>query len=167
MTYCLGIITHFGLVIAADSRTNAGVDYISTYQKLFDFSVPGQRVILLCTSGNLSTTQAILHTLRRNLKLVEGDTLHNQPTLFDTARYVGHKIRQVQDQDRPWLERDGIDYHCSCLLGGQIAGEEPALYLIYSQGNFVQATQETLFYRLVKLNTANLFSIAPSALKPH
>jgi putative proteasome-type protease len=148
MTYCLGIITQHGLVIAADSRTNAGVDYISTYQKLFDFSLPDQRVILLCTSGNLSMTQAVLHALRRDLKLGEGDTLHNLPTLFDTARYIGAKIRQVQEQDRSWLERDKIDYHCSCLLGGQIPGEEPALYLIYSQGNFVQATRETPFLQI-------------------
>jgi putative proteasome-type protease len=147
MTYCLGIITRYGLVLAADSRTNAGVDYISTYQKLFDFSTPDDRVILLCTAGNLSTTQSVLHTLRHDLK-VQDDNLYTLPTFYDIARYIGDKIRQIQDLDRPWLEKDGIDYTCSCILGGQIKGEDPQLYLIYNQGNFVQATQETPFLQI-------------------
>ncbi len=148
MTYCLGIITRHGLVIAADSRTNAGVDYISTYQKLFDFSVPGQRVVFLCTSGNLSITQGVLTALRRDLKLEKSETIHTLPTLYEVARYVGSKIRQIQEQDRQWLEKDGIDFQCSCLLGGQIQGEDPELYLIYSQGNCVQATRETPFLQI-------------------
>lgn len=96
MTYCLGIVTRYGLVMAADSRTNAGVDYISTYQKLFDFSDPGQRVILMCTSGNLSITQAVVNLLQQDLKLKENENLHTIPTLYDVARYVGSKVRQVQ-----------------------------------------------------------------------
>jgi putative proteasome-type protease len=148
MTYCLGIITHYGLVIAADSRTNAGVDYISTYQKLFDFSAPGERVILLCTSGNLSITQAVLHALRQDLKLRETENLHTLPTLYDVARYIGNKVRQVQEQERPWLEKDGIDYQCTLLLGGQLQEEDPGLYMIYSQGNCIQATKETPFLQI-------------------
>lgn len=148
MTYCLGIITRHGLVIAADSRTNAGVDYISTYQKLFDFSDPGQRVILICTSGNLSITQAVLNSLHQDLKLKEGVNLHTLPTLYEVARYVGGKIRQIQDQERPWLEKDGIDYQCTLLLGGQIQGEVPELFMIYSQGNCIQAAPETPFLQI-------------------
>ncbi len=148
MTYCLGILTRYGLVMASDSRTNAGVDYISTYQKLFDFSDPGQRVLLLCTSGNLSITQAVMNLLQQDLKLKESENLHTIPSLYDVARYIGHKIRQVQQQERSWLEKDGIDFKCTFLLGGQIRGEAPNLYMIYSQGNFIQATPETPFLQI-------------------
>jgi putative proteasome-type protease len=148
MTYCLGIVTRYGLVMAADSRTNAGVDYISTYQKLFDFSDPGHRVIVLCTSGNLSITQAVMNLLQQDLQSGEVENLHTAPTLYDVARYVGNRVRQVQQQERPWLEKDGIDYKCTLLLGGQIRGELPGLYMIYSQGNFIQATAETPFLQI-------------------
>ncbi|MGJ3247763.1 MAG: peptidase [Elainellaceae cyanobacterium] len=148
MTYCLGIITHHGIVLAADSRTNAGVDYISTYQKLYDFSLPGERVIAFCTSGNLSITQAVIHEFQNDLKSNEGDNLHTLPTMYDVARYVGNRIRTIQDHERPWLERDGIDYQCSFLLAGQIRGDDPELYLIYTQGNFIQATPETPFLQI-------------------
>jgi putative proteasome-type protease len=148
MTYCLGILTRSGLVMAADSRTNAGVDYISTYQKLFDFSNPGERVIAICTSGNLSMTQATLTLLRKDLKAQEGSSLHSLPTMYDVARYVGEKIRHIQEQDKSWLKQDGINAQCSILLGGQIKGEEPGLYLVYSQGNCIHTTQETPFLQI-------------------
>jgi putative proteasome-type protease len=148
MTYCLGIITRHGLVISADSRTNAGVDYISTYQKLFDFSNLGERVIILCVSGNLSITQAVINAIEHDLQHHEGDTLHSLPTMYDLARYVGSKVRIIQERERPWLEKDRIDYHCTLLLGGQIAGQDPQLYMIYSQGNFIQATPETPFLQI-------------------
>lgn len=148
MTYGLGIISRSGLVMAADSRTNAGVDYVSTYQKLFEFSVPGDRVLLLATSGNLSITQAALTLMQRDIKAKEELSLHTLPSLYEVARYIGAKLRQVQDLDRPWLERDHIDSSCNILLGGQIRGEETGLYLIYSQGNFIQASRETPFLQI-------------------
>jgi putative proteasome-type protease len=148
MTYCLGIVTRHGLVLAADSRTNAGVDYISTYQKLFDYSVPGQRVIMLCTAGNLSMTQSVLYAVEQDLKGEESENLHTLPTLYEIARYLGDKIRQVQERDRPWLEKDGIDFNCSFLLAGQIKGDRPSLFLIYTQGNFIEATPETPFLQI-------------------
>lgn len=148
MTYCLGILARSGLVLAADSRTNAGVDYISSYRKLFDFSLPGERVILLCTSGNLSVTQGVVHTLSQDLKSNQVPNLHTLPTMHDVARYVGKQIRAMQDVDRAWLEKDGIDFQCSFLVGGQIVGEEPALFLVYSQGNCIQATPETPFLQI-------------------
>ncbi|MDX2242436.1 MAG: proteasome-type protease [Leptolyngbyaceae cyanobacterium bins.302] len=148
MTYCLGILTKFGLVMAADSRTNAGVDYISTHQKLFDFSRPGDRVLLICTAGNLSITQATLTLLRRDLIANAETNLHTLPSLYEIARYVGSKAREIQDQDRPWLERDRIDTQCTFLLGGQVQGEEPGLFLIYSQGNCIQASKDTPFLQI-------------------
>lgn len=148
MTYCLGIINRFGLVLAADSRTNAGVDYISTYKKLFDFSVPGERTIIICTAGNLSITQGVLIRLQRDIQSQEEMNLHSLPNMYEVTRYIGNKIRQIQDQDRHWMERDHIDYHCSLLVGGQVRGEEPQLYLVYTQGNFIQATHETPFLQI-------------------
>lgn len=148
MTYCLGIVIRAGLVMAADSRTNAGVDYISTYQKLFDFSLPGERVLLLCTSGNLSVTQAVLTLLQKDLKDHEAINLHTLPSLYEIARYVGSKIRQIQEHDRQWLQQDGIDFGSSFLLGGQIQGQSVQLYRIYSQGNCIHATPETPFLQI-------------------
>ncbi|MDX2231784.1 MAG: proteasome-type protease [Leptolyngbyaceae cyanobacterium bins.349] len=148
MTYCLGILTKFGLVMAADSRTNAGVDYISTHQKLFDFSQPGDRVLLVCTAGNLSITQATLTLLQRDLNAQAETNLHTLPSLYEIARYIGAKAREMQDQDRPWLERDRIDSQCTFLLGGQVKGEEPGLFLIYSQGNCIQASKDTPFLQI-------------------
>ena len=134
--------------MAADSRTNAGVDYISSHQKLHDFSIEGDRVILLCSSGNLSITQSIIKLLKRDIKAQADITLHTLPDLYAVARYIGDKMRTIQDLDRPWLQKDGIDSTCNILLGGQIKGEEPELYLIYSQGNFIQAAKETPFLQI-------------------
>ncbi|MBW4553185.1 MAG: proteasome-type protease [Aphanocapsa sp. GSE-SYN-MK-11-07L] len=148
MTYCLGVITRYGIVMAADSLTNAGVDYISNYQKLFNFSDPGDRVIVLCTAGNLSMSQGILALLRKDLKAQAEANLHTLPSMFEVARYIGQKTRQVLDENRTWLQQDKIEFQSSFLLGGQIKGEEPCLFLIYSQGNCLQATKETPFLQI-------------------
>lgn len=148
MTYCLGIINRFGIVMAADSRTNAGVDYISAYRKLFDFSLPGERVILMCASGNLSVTQAVVTKIKREIRNQEEQNLHTLSNMDDVARHIGNTIREIQERDRPWLEKDRIDFQCNFLLGGQIKGEEPQLYLIYPQGNYIQATRETPFLQI-------------------
>ncbi|TVR06498.1 MAG: peptidase [Phormidium sp. GEM2.Bin31] len=148
MTYCLGIINRDGLIFGADSRTNAGVDYISTYQKLFDFCVPGDRSIVLCTSGNLSITQAVMNHLRQDIKQNKDCNLHTLPNFYDVARYIGSTLRNIQEIDRPWLERDKIDFQCNILVGGQIQGEDSQLFRIYSQGNFIQATPETPFLQI-------------------
>jgi putative proteasome-type protease len=141
-------MTRFGIVMAADSRTNAGVDYISAYKKLFDFSVEGDRVIFLCTSGNLSLTQSVINELHRDIHHQQETNLYTLTSMYDVARYVGSKIRTIQDRERPWLEKDKIDFACSLLLSGQIKGEEHSLYRIYSQGNFIQATSETPFLQI-------------------
>ena len=118
MTYCLGISVKEGLVLAADSRTNAGVDYVSSYQKLFDFSIPGERVIVACVSGNLSVTQAVVHQIGQDIKTGAKDSLHTMPTMYEIARYIGDEIRKIQDEDRTWLDQDGIKFQCNFLVGG-------------------------------------------------
>ncbi|ACK69702.1 20S proteasome A and B subunits [Gloeothece citriformis PCC 7424] len=148
MTYCLGIINRFGIVMAGDSRTNAGVEYTSAYRKLFDFSLPGDRIIVICSSGNLSVTQGVLTELQRDLQNQEQTSLYTLSSMYDVAHYIGSKSRQIQDRDRPWLERDKISYQCNFLLGGQIKGEVPQLYMIYPQGNYIQATKETPFLQI-------------------
>ena len=148
MTYCLGIINRFGIVMAADSRTNAGVDYISAYRKLFDFSLTGDRVILMCASGNLSVTQAVVTKIKREIRSQEEGNLHTLSSMDDIARHIGNKIREIQDRDRAWFERDNIEFKCNFLLGGQVKGEDPQLYLIYPQGNYIQATRETPFLQI-------------------
>ncbi|MGD1897726.1 MAG: peptidase [Phormidesmis sp.] len=148
MTYCLGIAVEKGLVLAADSRTNAGVDYISSYQKLFDFSVPGERVIILCTAGSLSTSQSVLYQLEQDISTDADVSLHKLTSLHQVASYVGNVMRTIQDKERPWLEKDGNDYQSTFLIGGQISGESPGVYLVYSQGNFISATPETPFLQI-------------------
>lgn len=148
MTYCLGILTRSGLVMAADSRTNAGVDYASTAQKLFDFSVPQERVVLLCTAGNLSLTQSVLTLIQKDLKHQREGNINEIPSMYEIAKYIGHYIRQISDENRDWLKRDGIEPQFSFLLGGQVRGEPPELYMIYSQGNFLRATKETPYLQI-------------------
>lgn len=147
MTYCLGLLMESGLVLAADSRTNAGVEYVSSYRKVFNFSVPGERVLYILTAGNLSVSQSVINLLRQDLHK-ESDNLHTLPSMFSACRYIGQKLRSVQEQDRPTLERDRIDYGVSLIVAGQSKGEEPALYRIYTQGNFIQATEDTPFVQL-------------------
>ena len=148
MTYCLGISVEKGLVFASDSRTNAGVDYISSYQKMFDFSVPGERVVILCTAGSLSTSQSVLHQLWQDIANDAELNLHTLSSMHEVAAYVGDVMRTIQEHERPWLEKDGIDYQSTFLVGGQISGESPGVYLVYSQGNFISATPEAPFLQI-------------------
>ena len=148
MTYCLGIITRYGLIMAADSRTNAGVDYVSTAQKLFDLSQPGERVLLVCTAGNLSMTQNVLTLIRRDRKAAVKGNINELTTMYDIANYFGNKTRQVIEQHQEWLQKDNISANCSFLVGGQIKGELPELYMVYSQGNFLRATRDSPFLQI-------------------
>src|SRR5271170_2732924 len=103
MTYCLGIVTKFGLVMASDSRTNAGYDQVNTVHKMHTFVQPGERVFIALTSGSLSCTQSVITLLRRDFD--KGLGLATAPTMYDAARVVGEKVRQVGEVDRPSLER--------------------------------------------------------------
>ncbi len=148
MTYCLGILTRAGLIMAADSRTNAGVDYVSYAQKLFDLSLPDERVLLVCTAGNLSMTQSIMNLVRREHKEDIQDNIYQLTTMHDVAAYFGKKTRQILDENRDWMQRDRIEFNCTFLVGGQIRGESPELYMIYSQGNFLRATKQTPYLQI-------------------
>lgn len=146
MTYCLGIITKFGLVMASDSRTNAGYDQVNTVRKMHTFVQPGERVFALLASGSLSCTQSIVTLLRRDFDAGKG--LAVAPTMYDAARIIGDKVRQVGDIDRPALERDEYKFNVHLVFGGQVRGEPHQLYLIYPQGNPLQATEESPFLQI-------------------
>lgn len=144
MTYCVAMRLKEGLVFVSDSRTNAGVDHIAVFRKLHRFGVDGERVLVLQSSGNLATSQAIVTLLRQRIKGDEGPHLHNVRTMFEAAMLIGDTMREVlaryQDQS--------IDFSCSLLLGGQISGEEPQLYNIYPQGNFIVSTEDTPYFQI-------------------
>ena len=153
MTYCLGILISSGLVLASDSRTNAGVDQIAKVRKLAVFEQPGARVIALLSAGNLATTQAVVTTFREGLgcaglgRREDGCDLDQAKTLFDAARMVGQVLRNVLARDAEHVKAVG-DPSASFLLGGQIAGERPRLFQIYSAGNFIEASPRTPFLQI-------------------
>jgi putative proteasome-type protease len=146
MTYCLGIITKFGLVMASDSRTNAGYDQINVCRKMHVFKQECERVFVLLTSGSLSCTQSVMTLLQRDFD--KGEGLAKAPSMYDAARIVGERIRQVSDIDRQALERDEYKFNVHMLLGGQVKGEAPGLFLIYPQGNPLQAGPESPFLQI-------------------
>lgn len=135
-----------GLVFIADSRTNAGIDQISTFRKLFVFSTPGDRLIVLQTAGNLATSQSVVNLLEQRTHGA-GTHLLNVGTLYDATVLVADTLREVMVRDRSKLAAK-IDLSCSFIVGGQIAGGPMGIYNIYAQGNFFQATEDTPFLQL-------------------
>jgi len=148
MTYCVGILTRHGLVLAADSRTNAGVDHIATVRKLALFERPGERIMALLSAGNLATTQAVVTLLGQRLGGGQGtQDLDAADTMFDAARMVGAVLREVIRHDGEHVQPHG-DPGGSFLFGGQLAGGRHRLFLIYPAGNFIEATPETPFLQI-------------------
>ena len=146
MTYCLGIVTDEGLVMASDSRSNAGFDQVNTCRKMYRFVQEGERVFVILTSGSLSISQSVLSLLRHDFDAGQG--LAQANSMYHAARLVGECVRRVAEIDRAALERDSFNFNVNLLLGGQIRGEEPVLYLIYPQGNPLQATEDSPYLQL-------------------
>jgi len=154
MTYCVGMLVEEGLAMIADTRTNAGVDNISSYRKLHVIDQPGDRVLGICTAGNLSVTQTALAMIRDGVHLNVGEppeTLETAPSLFRCAQLLGHALRSVRQSIAPALEADSLNTSASMLLGGQIAGGEMGLFLIYSQGNFIECGRDTPYLQIGEL----------------
>ena len=151
MTYCCGILVRDGLVMFADTRTNAGVDNVSTFRKLHVFVQSGQRIMATASSGNLSISQSVVSMLREgweNPETGEMETLMNAPTMFQAAQRVGRTIRQVFTEEGATLEASDVKFDVSFLLGGQIKGERPRLFMLYSAGNFIECTQDTPYLQI-------------------
>ncbi|MDQ2919215.1 MAG: peptidase, partial [Verrucomicrobiota bacterium] len=152
MTYCLGMLSRTGAVFLSDSRTSAGMDNITMRSKMRIFEKPGERVICILSSGNLSLTQATLAMIDEDLMLGDGDprkkTIMNRQTLYETVRYIGSKVRAVEKRDRAPLEADGFSFNINLIVGGQIAGMAPEVHLVYPQGNSIHATRESPFLQV-------------------
>jgi putative proteasome-type protease len=139
------------MVFASDSRTNAGFDQVSTFRKMIVYERPGDRFMTLLSAGNLSISQSIRELLQVERLSVDGSetaTIWTAKSMFDAARILGHTVRRVNDHDGPVLRAAGIDAGCTLIFGGQIAGEVMRLFLVYSTGNFIEATPETCYFQI-------------------
>ena len=147
MTYCCALRLEQGMLFISDTRTNAGVDHISVFRKLYTFGVGGERVIVLQASGNLATTQAVIGHIRNQLELRQEPNLLRLPTMFDVAELVGNTLKKVIAN----VTDDSLEqstYYCNFLVGGQIKNQEMQLYHIYPQGNFICATRDTPYFQI-------------------
>jgi putative proteasome-type protease len=152
MTYCVAVKLNAGLVFLSDSRTNAGVDNISTFRKMIVYEKPGDRFMVLLSAGNLSISQSVREILQtEQLKDPEGGepiTIWNAKSMFDATRVLGAAIRRVHERDAAALHAGGVDFNMSLIFGGQINGEAMRLFQVYSAGNFIEATNETPYFQL-------------------
>lgn len=145
MTYCVGVMLDKGMIFASDSRTNAGVDNFAKFCKMTVFERRGDRVIVLLSSGNLGGTQAVISVIKQRADADGVANLWNAKTMFDTAILVSDAMREVDLRDGEHLAQAGGGFNASFILGGQIHGESPRLFRIYSEGNFIEASTETPF----------------------
>lgn len=150
MTYCVGLRLSHGLVFMSDTRTNAGVDNFSTTKKMFTWNVPGDRVITVMTAGNLATTQALISLLEERSKAVSerSPTILEQPTMFQVARLVGATLKEVIADSAPDGQSASGNFRASVIVGGQIKGGLPTLFLIYPEGNFIEVTDDAPFFQI-------------------
>jgi putative proteasome-type protease len=150
MTYCVGLQLDRGLVFLSDTRTNAGVDNISTYRKMHTWEVPGERTMMLMTAGNLATTQAVVSLLEeRNLHPSDRDpTILSAPTMFQAARLVGKTLKDVIAEQRGGGPEAASTFNATMIFGGQIKGGPSRLYMVYPEGNFVEAQKDTPFFQI-------------------
>ncbi len=149
MTYCLAISVNKGLVFASDSRTNAGVDYVTTYSKMHSFVWPDERFCVLLTAGNLATSQAVINILKHDLEAPKKQfNLRKGRHLHEVAHYIGQVSQREQAQHASAMKRTGANAEASFILGGQIAGQPPEIFLIYPQGNYISASPETPYLQI-------------------
>ena len=152
MTYCVAIKLNAGLVFLSDSRTNAGLDHISTFRKMIVYEKPGDRFMVLLTAGNLSISQSVREILQtEEIRDPDGGdpiTIWNAKSMFDAARVLGSAIRRVYEHDARALRNDDVGFNVSLVFGGQIKGEKMRLFQVYSPGNFIEATEETPYFQI-------------------
>lgn len=148
MTYCLGLNLDSGLILASDSRTNAGLDQVSRYGKMRVFATPGERVIVTLAAGNLSVTQNAMNLLdHRNTHGGQSLTIDTATSMFEVATLVGDALREIRKRDESYLRDSGIDPTSSFIVGGQIGKEAPRLFLVYSEGNFIESSFDTPYFQ--------------------
>jgi putative proteasome-type protease len=149
MTYCVGLLVDTGLVMLSDSRTNAGVDQINTFRKMSTFQLASDRVLVLMSAGNLAITQAVVNLLQ---DIPEGSDvpppIYRASNMFNVARVVGDALREIHARDGESLKEQGHEFNGTFILGGQIKGEEPRLFHIYSAGNFIESSLDTPYFQI-------------------
>jgi putative proteasome-type protease len=148
MTYCVAVRVDDGLVFASDSRTNAGVDRISTYSKMFTFCNESQRAFVVLTAGNLATTQSVIATIKRDIRSNSGTSLMTMETMTEAAEYIGQMSAAQQQKHGTAVAGSSFDASASFILGGQINGSSPRVYMIYPEGNFIKATTESPYQQI-------------------
>ena len=150
MTYCVGMQLNNGLIFMSDTRTNAGVDNISTFREMFTFEAPGERCITLMTAGNLATTQAVISMLEERTKAPDNrsPSILEAPSMFQVARLIGDTLREVIARNADAGQRADSTFNATVLVGGQIKGSPPRLFLIYPEGNFIEASDDTPFFQI-------------------
>ncbi|MCV0382255.1 MAG: proteasome-type protease [Erythrobacter sp.] len=151
MTYCVGMLVERGLVLMSDTRTNSGVDNISVFRKMFSWQVPGERIITLMTAGNLASTQSVVSLLEERTKAPEDrhNTLLKSPTMFQVASEIGTLLREIiSDRQEANGIRGRDRFTASIIVAGQIRGMEPRLFLVYPEGNFIEAGMDTPFFQI-------------------
>ena len=152
MTYCVAIKLNAGLVFLSDSRTNAGLDQISSFRKMMVYEKAGDRFMVLLSAGNLSISQSVREILQVTKLRAHDDeepiTIWNATSMFDVARVLGAAVRRVYERDGEALQRSGVDFNVSMIIGGQIQGEGMRLFQVYSAGNFIEATAETAYFQV-------------------
>ncbi len=150
MTYCVGLKIDRGLVFMSDTRTNAGMDSISTFRKMHVWEQPGERLMVLMSAGNLATTQAVVSLLDERSKAMSErhQPVLETPSMYQTARMVGDTVKEVIASSAPVGEKADSYFNASFILGGQIKGSEPRLFMIYPEGNFIESTEDTPFFQI-------------------
>ena len=150
MTYCVGLLLDEGLVMLSDTRTNAGVDHISTYRKMKIWEVPDERVLILMSAGNLSISQTVVNLLNEGIEDADGETetLMNVGSMFKAAQLVGQAVQRVRHMYGNALEAENSGFNVSLILGGQIKGRSLRLFHIYPEGNFIEAGKSTPFFQI-------------------
>jgi putative proteasome-type protease len=147
MTYCVGLCVDEGLVFLSDTRTNAGVDHVSAARKMAVYEHPGERVLVLLAAGNLALTQAVTHLLAEPTD-PDAPTLYSASTMAEAARIVGDAVREVHRRDALSLAEFSVDFNCSFILGGQIVGQPPRLFMVYAAGNFIESTRVSPYFQI-------------------
>lgn len=148
MTYCVAIHVEEGIAFLSDSRTNAGVDHLSTYSKMFEFGGAGERMVVVLTAGNLATTQAVIKSIGRDAAESAEKNILNLKSMDEIAAYVGHLSYEQQHTHVNQAAGSELDVSATFIVGGQVRGERSELYLVYAEGNYIAATEQTPYHQI-------------------
>lgn len=148
MTYCVAMKLEAGMVFASDSRTNAGFDQIACFKKMRTFVQPGDRTIVILSSGNLSITQNAINLLEQQVRHAAPRNLWTVESIFDVAQLLGECLRSVRQNEGTFLAQSNVDSSANFIVGGQIRGERMRLCLVYAEGNFIEASEETPYFQI-------------------